>query len=137
MKDTRNCGSILIVEDNETLLDTFQSLLELEGYHVVATKNGKEALAALETAKRPCLILLDMFMPIMDGWEFLEQLKLKDADLITSLPIVIASAAGEKAESAAKQVRGFIKKPFDLDALLKIVMTFCKKPKKDTNTLLN
>jgi len=125
MKEVHGCRTILVVEDNDTISETLKDLLELEGYHVILAKNGREALTAIDNALRPCLILLDMFMPIMDGWEFLDQLKLKEGDLITSLPIVVTSAAGERAEEASKLVRGFIKKPVDLNVLLKTVETFC------------
>lgn len=129
MTQTRECGTLLIVEDNEALLDTYKDLLELEGHEVVTAKNGQEALEALETIKQPCLILLDMFMPVMDGWQFLDQLKLRSEDLITSLPIVICSAAGASAEEASKQVRGYIRKPADIDLLLGTVKKFCKSPR--------
>ena len=126
MTQTRQCGTLLIVEDNEALLETYKDLLELEGYEVVTAKNGQEALETLEVIKHPCLILLDMFMPIMDGWQFLDQLKLRSEDLITSLPIVICSAAGASAEEASKQVRGYIRKPADIDLLLRTVEKFCR-----------
>jgi len=125
MTHVQGCKTILVVEDNEALLETFRFLLESEGYNVVTSKNGQEALEALEIAKHPCLILLDMFMPVMDGWQFLDQLKMREGDLLASLPIVITSAAGDRAEIAAKLVRGLLRKPFQLDALLKTVREFC------------
>ncbi len=128
MTQIGKCGTLLIVEDNEALLETYRDLLELEGYEVVTATNGQEALKALEIIKHPCLILLDMFMPIMDGWEFLDQLKLRSEDLITSLPIVICSAAGASAEETSKQVRGYIRKPADIDLLLDTVKKFCRPP---------
>ena len=131
MTQKSECGAILIVEDNEDLLDTFKSLLEMEGFKITTANNGKEALDALEVIQNPCLILLDMFMPIMNGWEFLDHLKIKNENLIQTLPIIICSASGEKAiESAAKTVRGFIQKPVDLDVLVGIAKKHCGGPKQ-------
>lgn len=124
MNNVNMCRTVLLVEDNEMILETFKDLLELEGYETITAKNGIEALAALEKMKHPCLILLDLFMPIMDGFQLIEHLR--EHDQIASLPIIICSAAGEQTlETTAKQVRGYIKKPVDLDILLNIVRKYC------------
>lgn len=128
MDPSRNCKQILIVEDDDGILVTLQELLSQEGYTVLLARNGQEALQTLATLTRPCLILLDMFMPVMDGWQFLEQMKLEKEDLLTNIPIVITSAAGERAKVASKEVRGFIKKPIHLEDLLTTVRKFCGEP---------
>ncbi|MEO5970088.1 MAG: response regulator [Bdellovibrionia bacterium] len=66
------CKSILVVEDEESIRENFQLLLELEGYSVFTASNGKESLRILKTIEKPCLILLDLLMPVMNGMEFLE-----------------------------------------------------------------
>jgi CheY-like chemotaxis protein len=125
---TTGCRTIMVVEDDEPILFTIQELLESEGYTVVTAKNGKEAIERMEQIKHPCLILLDMFMPVMDGWQFIEQLKLNQDDKVTQIPIVVTSAAGERARQAGQAVSGYIKKPIDLDQLLSTVEKFCGIP---------
>ena len=122
------CATILVVEDDDLILESLQMILEGEGYNVVAAKNGREALDALRSkVEYPCLILLDLFMPIMDGWQFLDEIRGKDFGVLTSIPIVITSAAGDYAKETAKLVEGFIRKPIDLKLLLHTVERYCGK----------
>lgn len=121
----QECKPILLVEDNESILESFKAILEMEGYLVVTAKNGLEALTVLEDIKQPCLILLDLFMPIMDGFQFIDQLKKRNENFLASPPIIICSAAGEKAEEAAKQVHGLISKPVDIEILMSNVRKYC------------
>ncbi len=117
--------TVVIVEDDEGIRISLQDILEEEGYRVTTAKNGQEAIDVLAKISEPCLILLDMFMPVMDGWQFLERMKLGQEDQVIHTPIVITSAAGDRAKDAAKQVNGFIKKPIELDLLLAIVLRYC------------
>ena len=88
--------------------------------------DGREALQKLKTMEHPCLILLDMMMPGMSGPEFLQQLKAEEKDTILSIPIMVMSAARD-AEKAAESHRlaGFIKKPVQLEDLVKAVANHC------------
>ncbi len=119
------CNTILVVEDDEEILSTLRELLEGEGYPVVPAKNGREAIEILEKMLHPCLILLDLFMPIMDGWQFLDQLNRDESKLLTHIPVVITSAAGDRARETAIRVSGYIKKPIDLELLLITVQKYC------------
>src|SRR4051812_45925868 len=119
------CGTVLVVEDDEPILYTIQELLESEGYTVVTAKNGKEALERMKSVTHPCMILLDMFMPVMDGWQFIEHLATHSGDTLAQIPIVVTSAAGERAKEAGQKLGGYIKKPIDLDQLLSTVEKFC------------
>ena len=115
------CSSVLIVEDEETIRDTLRLSLELEGYEVRTACNGKEALEVLPRMRRPCLILLDLMMPVMDGWGFVDAVD-KDVTLAT-IPIVVVTAfSGSEKSIHAKQI---VKKPFDLNELLHIVGQYC------------
>ncbi|MCM2278631.1 MAG: response regulator [Oligoflexia bacterium] len=116
-----SCKGIIIVEDDDDIRNTLQEILELEGYPVVTAANGKEGLALLAKVDRPCLILLDFMMPVMNGSEFAEALSRDGAH--SSIPIVVVSAYSDRARSI--QSAGFLQKPIDFDDLLKLVRCFC------------
>ena len=119
-----NCETILVIEDDRDIREALKESLELEGYHVLAANNGKEGLDILKTLVTPCLVLLDMMMPVMGGREFLNELK-KDATLMP-IPVFIVSAIADKVNTEGAV--GFIKKPADLDVVLKMVERYCCKP---------
>lgn len=116
--------SLLVIEDEKDIREVLRSALELEGYRTFTASNGQEGLQALERLPRPCLILLDMMMPVMNGWEFLKALK--ESDVLATIPVVVVSAAGERARDS--KANGFIKKPIDLDLLLELVKRYCPTP---------
>jgi CheY-like chemotaxis protein len=119
------CKSILIVEDDDELRMALQELLELEGYQVSAASNGEEGLALLQARKPPGLILLDLMMPVLNGWEFL---KIKAAsDSIASIPVVILSAWDDHTHIPSDAVK-FIKKPIHLETFLNVVGEYCRVP---------
>lgn len=112
---------ILVIEDDQAIRDTLRMLLEMEGYFVVAANDGAEGLRALKTMDAPCLVLLDLMMPVMNGWEFIEA-KGKDGHIAT-IPVLVTSAVADKADPTT--VAGIIKKPIDIDSLLTFVKQFC------------
>jgi CheY-like chemotaxis protein len=93
---TSQCKRVLVVEDEDVIRETFGLALELEGYKVFTAANGKEALDLLSKIPAPCLILLDLMMPVMNGWEFIEAVQ-KDASLST-IPVVVVTAYGDQAK---------------------------------------
>lgn len=105
---------ILVVDDDQAILSTVAEILHLEGYPVATAGNGMEALAAVER-ERPSLVLLDMRMPVLDGWGFARQLRARGVDL----PILVMTAA-QDAGSWAEEIgaEGYLAKPFDLLDLL-------------------
>jgi len=112
---------VLVVDDEADLRLNMKMFLESEGFDVVVAKHGRSALELLEASEGlPSLILLDLMMPVMDGWEFryqqVQSYKFKD------IPVVAMSAG---AHSRAIEVNAVIKKPFDLDQLLATVHHFC------------
>jgi CheY-like chemotaxis protein len=120
---------ILVVEDDIDIRETLSEFLESEGYRVCLAANGREGIEQLRSMNRPCLVLLDLFMPILDGIGFLETLQ-KDhgEDTVAALPIVVVSAAppeGEIAKKAKSLTTGFIKKPLDLEIILRVVEKHC------------
>lgn len=116
-----NDKCILIIEDEKSIQDILKLALEMEGFKVYTADNGKQAMGILPQMKRPCLILLDLMMPVMNGWEFAEEIS-KDSNLST-IPIVLITAYGDRAKQVA--AKGILKKPIDLDSLLKIVNQWC------------
>lgn len=114
--------TILIVEDDADIRDTLQHLLEASGYRAAPASNGQVALELLETIGRPCLILLDLMMPVMDGWAFLSALEQDDA--LADVPIVIVSAYTDKVTSL-ERAQQILKKPVDIHALMEVVRQHC------------
>lgn len=109
--------TILVAEDDCATREWLAAVLQSQGYRVVLVANGQEALDHLRMGPRPDLIVLDMLMPILDGWHFLAQLK-RQAPLLP-IPVVIMTATILTRQWAqAHDCCGFIKKPIDADALL-------------------
>jgi CheY-like chemotaxis protein len=121
-----HCSNIIVVEDDDTIRLLLSAALVSEGYSVVTFKNGKEALEGLASVPGPCLILLDLMMPVMGGLEFLER-RLGMEDLIISIPVIIVSAAVDKVTQSKfrNSLQGIIRKPVDLDILFDIVSKYC------------
>src|SRR5262245_61392653 len=115
---------ILIVDDDTRIRMSLAELLQLEGYRVATAANGQEALNRLKVPPLPSLILLDVVMPVMDGWVFRHEL-LKDAEL-AAIPVVITSSI-----SSAYQLKGhlqgvaYLEKPFNREQLLEVVKRYC------------
>ncbi|MBS1817681.1 MAG: response regulator [Acidobacteria bacterium] len=113
---------VLIVEDDADLREMMAQLLLLEGYRAETAANGRDALEYLHRGDRPELILLDLMMPIMDGWEFRRR-QVEDP-AIAQVPVVVLSAL-DPARGADLNGAAFLKKPLDFDRLLELVRRFC------------
>jgi CheY-like chemotaxis protein len=116
---------VLIVEDDEDLRSAVGHVLEEEGCTVRAAGNGADALTLLERDGHPCLILLDLMMPVMNGWQFLE--KKKTEDRLAEIPVVVMSAYVDMPGFAAPHlpVKATLKKPLQLDNLLETIDRCC------------
>ncbi len=115
---------ILVVDDDDAIRETLGGVLASEGYDVALAENGQRALDFVHDGERPDLVLLDLMMPVMSGWEFLE---LADTDdKLRGIPILIVSAmaAPLACQGAKGGVRMCFSKPIDLDALLDAVKTY-------------
>ncbi len=117
---------ILVVEDDSDIRESLKEVLEVEGYQVDTAANGQEAIHALhragDGAPRYCVILLDLMMPVMNGWEFLSAVQ-KDASL-AAIPVIVVTAAGEAGSVAG--TAAFLRKPIDLVELLSAVRAHCR-----------
>jgi CheY-like chemotaxis protein len=114
---------ILIVEDDNSIRELLVELLQSEGYEVASAVNGLEGLKYLQTQKNPDLILIDLMMPVMDGYSFrTEQLKNPEW---SKIPVVVMSAeANAKEKMKNFGITAFLAKPVELDTILKTVERF-------------
>jgi CheY-like chemotaxis protein len=111
---------ILVVEDNAAARDALAALLEAEGYAVACAADGREALDHLRGPDRPCLILLDLAMPVMDGWEFLARQRRSPS--LAHIPVILVSAEGDLPRLATSLgVAGYFPKPVEADGLLRAI----------------
>jgi two-component system response regulator FlrC len=109
--------TILIVEDEPDIRSVMQESLESLGLSILTAANGQEALGKLEKNPGVSLILLDLMMPVMNGWQFLSAIDKNP--VLKKIPIIVVTVFSDQAKDL--KVRGVIKKPFDLDDLLKQV----------------
>jgi CheY-like chemotaxis protein len=115
-------ATVFIVEDDLDTREMLARFLELEGFTVESAENGKAALERLGGGSRACVILLDLMMPVMDGWQF-RQAQVKNEDL-AKIPVIVVSAAGrERIERI--DADAYLSKPVDLEELLGCVTQFC------------
>ncbi|MDF2693160.1 MAG: response regulator [Labilithrix sp.] len=118
----RGCKTVLIIEDDETIRETMQIALEMRGYDVITAANGMEGLDALAALPScPCLILLDLMMPVMDGWGFVTATE--HDPRLGRIPVVVVTAFTTQA--AKIKARSILAKPVTLDVLYKTVGTYC------------
>jgi CheY-like chemotaxis protein len=118
--------SILIVEDEHDIRAVLTEILEDEGYAVASVPNGLAALVFLQE-HRPQLILLDLGMPVMTGWEFREQQRRDPA--LADIPVIVMSATPHLNQTAAAlHAADCLDKPIELNALLGMVEQYCADP---------
>jgi CheY-like chemotaxis protein len=115
---------VLVVEDDTDIRETVAELLLEEGYEVLTATSGRDALECLRQGPAlPDLVLLDLMMPVMDGWTFFDELQ-KEAPL-AALPIVVISADANVHEKAARlRPAACLRKPVSIDELLSTVARF-------------
>jgi CheY-like chemotaxis protein len=113
---------VLVVDDEPDLCETLRVILQMHGYHVVTCRDGAEALAQLRAGVRPCLILLDLMMPRMNGMQFHEE-QARDPAL-RQIPVVVLSGGGKLESTAAALGMEWLRKPVELPVLLETVRRF-------------
>jgi len=120
-KDVDIARFVLIVDDDPDLLDVTSFVIENEGMAVETARNGEEALALIATGRMPALVLLDLMMPVMNGWEFLATVANDPA--LRGLPVVVLTAAEHTQIPGALEV---LSKPMDLKELLRVVERYVR-----------
>lgn len=115
--------TVFIVEDDLDTREMLARFLELEGFRVESAENGQLALERLGAGSPACVILLDLMMPVMDGWQFRQQ-QVQNAAL-ADIPVIVVSAAGRDRIERI-DANAYLSKPVDLDELLGCVTQFCR-----------
>ena len=115
-------ATILVVDDDYAIRDSLTELLEDEGYLVARAETGQEALEFLRQNGAPCLILLDLMMPVMDGYEFINQQR-GDPSL-AEIPVVVITAAVDQ-RARGIQARQVLPKPIRAETLMNTVKHYC------------
>ena len=111
---------ILVVDDDAAIRQTICDILESEGYSVAVAGDGRDALARI-AEQQPSLVLLDLQMPVMTGWDVLTQLRQQGANV----PVVFMTAGYRaKTEAERHNAEGHLGKPFEMDDLLRLVARF-------------
>jgi DNA-binding response OmpR family regulator len=110
--------TLLLVEDDLDVRDTLQDLLEEEGFDVIPAANGKQAIDFLTLNQPPGadLVILDLMMPMVSGWEVLE--RMTGDDSLAEIPVIVLSAVTTEAPPRAQ---GFVRKPFTIEQLVATV----------------
>ncbi|MEO6953933.1 MAG: response regulator [Polyangia bacterium] len=117
-------GPVMLVDDDPDLRDSLQLVLEMRGYEVFAARDGKDALDQLAKGPLPCVVLLDLMMPGMNGVEFRDR-QLGDPR-IKDLPVVLLTGAGAHAvEPRVAAGTVVLRKPFDFDRLFDLLDSLC------------
>jgi len=116
-------SAVLVVDDDPDIRETLQIVLELQGHSVLLAANGRQALAELRRSPAPCLILLDLMMPDMNGWEFMAAQRADER--LSSIPVVLLSGDAGISEMAAAHEIECLEKPVDVMTLVQTVKRFC------------
>lgn len=110
--------TVLVIEDERDIAALLRKRVERLGHEVVSVASGEEGLARAR-ARRPSLVLLDIRLPGIDGWEVLDQLR--DQPELADVPVVIVSIVDDPKEGRAREVQGYLVKPFRRASLDRLV----------------
>lgn len=120
-------GAVMIVEDDEDIRADLCAILRVKGFAVDDAANGREALAKLRAGARPCAIVLDLMMPVMNGWEL--RAAMRADPLLDPIPCIVVSGAGRipEDEAATLAPAAVLVKPFELSELIALVSRYCAR----------
>ena len=111
---------VLVVDDDDAIREVVQAILETEGFHVSTAANGREALDQIARSA-PALVLLDLQMPVIDGWQVQARLRTERPEV----PVVVMTAGRHaRLEAAQHRAAGYLGKPFDIADLLDTIERF-------------
>jgi two-component system response regulator MprA len=115
---------ILVVDDDPDIVDVLSLILESRGYRVITARDGQKALEVLRGTDRPQLVLMDLMMPGMDGWQFFAEHR-ADPE-VARIPVVLLTGNAQGlAELEGLGAAGYLRKPVELQTLLETVRRYC------------
>jgi len=114
--------TVLVVDDDQDIREALCDLLVDAGYRADSAANGKEALVYLATREAPCVILLDLMMPVMDGWEF--RRRQQGDPRLCKIPVVVITASGKLGADSIDAER-VLPKPLQIDHVLEAIHHYC------------
>jgi len=118
---------VLVVDDDDAIRETLRAILEEEGYPVVTARDGQQALAHLTSTPPPGLCILDLVMPVMNGWELCAELARQPA--LARVPVLLVSASSHlEPPPAGLATVHLVRKPISFDRLLELVERYCSPP---------
>lgn len=124
LKPKLGASRILLIEDDADLRDALSQILRDEGYEVVGAAHGREALDKLRGGQRPCVILLDLTMPVMNGWQFLAEQR--EDPVLSRIPVIVISAGQDlPAQMPVLGLEEYVRKPIRLETLLDSLARHC------------
>ena len=128
MSSSRPTQPVLVVEDHADVRDLLETLLAVDGYNVRTAAHGRQALESIER-EPPCVILLDVMMPVMDGVAFARALRGAADPAVAQTPIVLVTAVSD-ADTIRQQTGALdvIPKPIDMDKVVETVGRLCRHP---------
>jgi CheY-like chemotaxis protein len=117
-------GRVLVIEDDHETRESLRAVLESEGYQTLGAANGREALEVLAVNDQVSVILLDLTMPVMDGWQFRDAQRQNPS--IALIPVIVVSVLATITDQADRlQAGAYVRKPVAFDELLSLVSRFC------------
>jgi DNA-binding response OmpR family regulator len=112
--------TVLVIEDEQDLREMIRDALEMSGYAVVTAEDGQDALDKISGIDNLCLVILDLLMPVMNGWDFFEKMRQRAEH--ASVPVVVHTSAPSEAPVGVTRV---IQKPMAFDRLVSVVREYC------------
>lgn len=116
---------ILIVDDHDDIRDAIGLVLEIEGWAIAKTSGVDDAYGRLHDGFRPCVVLLDLHMPDLDGWAFLDRMPRESQ--LDDVPVVVVSGDASERRAVVAAGHDFILKPFASATLLTAIGTHCRR----------
>jgi len=112
--------TVLVVDDDEELREILRDALEAEGFAIVAAAEGRQALAAMAKLDDLCVVILDLLMPGMNGWDFYDAMKANAQ--YSAVPVVVVTSAPSEAPKGVARV---MRKPLKLERVLSTIREYC------------
>jgi CheY-like chemotaxis protein len=120
-----SCHQVLVVDDNEDVREALSTVLQVEGFDVAPAWDVEDALRHLHQGLRPCVVLLDLHMPGMDGWAFLDRIRIEPH--LHDTPVIIISGDENERAEAQRRRCGFFLKAGPFNSLIAAVNQVCQR----------